>query len=312
MSNIIFENNFPNVIVFTHCDMDGLFSAMAIKYKYDNNLQNEAWDRNVTCYVCSYGDTYKSLDWFKDKVNKSYVEGMQNIVYMTDYAIQPNNLMINFWNWLSDKGCEFYWIDHHITSIENLKHINIPGLQTTKNSGCMNTWQFLMPNVENIPMCIRYANDFDIWNKQSEYSWEKQLYPLVYFVESLGVDLNNNTGELVQTLYNMLEDNQYTDECLKIGKYIYKFILNTFKVNSKKIYDYIWNDYNCLLLNSTIKGSTQFEQYPGYENADILITWSYNGNSYNYGLYTVKPNIHVGDIAKTYLNGRRSCKSCWW
>lgn len=54
MSELIFENKYPNVIVFTHNDMDGIFSAMTIKYKYDNNLMHKDWERNVNCYVCSY------------------------------------------------------------------------------------------------------------------------------------------------------------------------------------------------------------------------------------------------------------------
>ena len=74
MSNIIYKNNFPNVIVFTHNDMDGIFSAIIIKDIYDNNLKNDAWDRNVNCYICSYGKTFQSLDWFKEKVNECYVE----------------------------------------------------------------------------------------------------------------------------------------------------------------------------------------------------------------------------------------------
>jgi oligoribonuclease NrnB/cAMP/cGMP phosphodiesterase (DHH superfamily) len=192
MSELIIKNKYPNIIVFTHNDMDGMFSAMLIKDKYDNNLANSAWDRNVHCYVCSYGEKYKSLDYFKEKVNEVYVDGMQNIVYMTDYAIQPNNLMLQFWNWLTDKGCEFYWLDHHITAIQNLKHLNIPGIQYSKNSGCLNTYKFLYENDENIPMCIRFANDFDIWNKSSEYSWDKQLHPLCYFINSLGIELNDN------------------------------------------------------------------------------------------------------------------------
>ena len=317
MSNLIFKNNYPNIIVFTHNDMDGILSAMGIKYLYDNNLKNDAWDRNVTCYICSYGEKYKSLNWFKEKVNEAYIDGMQNIVYMTDYSIQPNNLMLNFWNWLSDKGCEFYWIDHHITAIENLKHLNIPGLQQTKHAGCLNTWQYIN-NIDEIdysseqfiPMVLRYGNDFDIWNKSSIYSWEKQLYPITYFINSLGMELNNNSGELVQTIYSMFEDNEYTDKCINIGKYIYRYIMNEHKLGSRKIYKVNWNDYNCLVVNSSWKGSTQFEQVEGWNTADILITWTYNGKTYQYGLYTTNPKIHVGELAQMYLNGGRTCFSC--
>lgn len=52
--DISYDLKYPNVIVFTHNDMDGLFSAMIIKAKYDNNLANSAWDRNVQCYTCTY------------------------------------------------------------------------------------------------------------------------------------------------------------------------------------------------------------------------------------------------------------------
>ena len=37
MSELIIKNKYPNIIVFTHNDMDGIFSAMLIKDKYDNN-----------------------------------------------------------------------------------------------------------------------------------------------------------------------------------------------------------------------------------------------------------------------------------
>lgn len=304
--NIIYKQDYPNVIVFTHNDMDGMFSGMIIKSYFDNNLINDAWERNVTCITCAYGEKY-NLDFFKEKVNENYIPEMKNIVFMTDYAIQPNNNMISFWNWLNDKECEFYWIDHHITAIENLKHLNIPGLQKSNASGCMNTFKFITEKFNkadiSIPMAIRYANDFDIWNKRSEYSWEKQLHPLCYFVNSLGIDLNNNQGELVKTLYKMLQDNKYTDQCIAIGKYIYRYLINEYTINNRKIYNFIWNDYNCLCVNSSFKGSTQFEHHEEYNNADILITWSFNGKTFQYGLYTQKPYINVGEIAKIYLNG---------
>jgi hypothetical protein len=173
----------------------------------------------------------------------------------------------------------------------------------------LNTWHLLFGN-ENIPMCIRFANDFDTWNKTSEYSWEKQLYPLCYFIQSLGIDLNDNSGELVQTCYTMLLDNQYTDNCISIGKYIYKYILSEYKIGSRKIYNILWNDFNCLLVNSSFKGSTQFEDYGDIKDFDILISWSFTGKSFQYGLYTTKKHINVGEIAAMFLNGRRTCWCC--
>ena len=40
--NIIYKTDYPNVIVFTHNDMDGMFAGMIIKSHFDNNLINNA------------------------------------------------------------------------------------------------------------------------------------------------------------------------------------------------------------------------------------------------------------------------------
>lgn len=237
---------------------------------------------------------------------------MKNIVYMTDYAIQPNENVIKFWNWLTDKKIEFYWIDHHITAIENLNHLHIPGLQHSAYSGCLNTWHSLYGD-ETVPMCIRFANDFDTWNKKTEYSWNKQLYPLCYFMSSFNIhDLNNNESELVLTCKGMFEDNEFTNTCIKFGKYIFNYVLNEYKLANRKIYKITWNDYDCLIVNSSFKGSTQFENHEDFNDIDICITWSFTGKSFQYGLYTTKQNINVGTLAAMYLNGGRTCWSCWW
>lgn len=299
------KNNFPNIIVFHHNDVDGIAAAFIIKQKFDNNLINQKWDRNVMCIPCSYGEKY-NIDFFKDKVNEYYIDDMENIVYMLDYGIQPNNLMLNFWNWLSDKNIKFIWIDHHITAIENLKHLNIPGFQSSAKSGCMNTWYEIMKTTEGIPtppMIIRFINDFDIWNKNTEYSFDKQLFPLVYFIDSLGTNLNNNSSELVSSLKTMFEDNNYTNKCINIGKYIYKYINTLYEKNINKIYNLQWHDYNCLLLNSNLKGSSQFELYENYQNYDLLITWYFNGKKYIYGIYSSNPKINCGNICKELFNG---------
>lgn len=300
-----FIKNYPNVIIFHHNDADGILAAFIIKKLYDNNLNNQNWDRNVTCIPCSYGEKY-DLNFFKDKVNENYNSEQQNLIFMVDYGIQPNNLMLNFWNWLTDKNCQFTWIDHHITAIENLKHLNIPGFQSSSKSASMNTWLEIMKSPTGIPkppMIINFINDFDTWNKNSEYSWDKQLFPLIYFLEALGTDLNDNTGELVTTLNEMFSDNNFTNKCINIGKYIYKYIQNNFAKNTNKIYNSTWQDYNCLFLNSTQKGSNQFELFENYQNYDLYITWYFNGKKYIYGMYSQNPKINCGDLCKTFLNG---------
>ena len=65
------------------------------------------------------GEKY-NLQFFKDKVTENIQDGLKTVIYMVDYAIQPNDEMIKFWNWCKAMEYEFVWIDHHITAIENL------------------------------------------------------------------------------------------------------------------------------------------------------------------------------------------------
>ena len=115
---------------------------------------------------------------------------------MIDYAIQPNSDMIKFNNYCKLKSVEFYWIDHHITAIENIGSDTIPGLVDNTVCGSFNTWLFMMEQEQKVaqaPKILKLINDFDTWNRtNSKFSWENEILPLSYYISSLGIDLNNN------------------------------------------------------------------------------------------------------------------------
>lgn len=237
------------------------------------------------------------------KIEEFIEEFQENIlVYMIDYAIQPNSEMIKLVNWCNEKNIQFEWIDHHITAIENLKHYNIPGLQHSAYSGCLNVWHHLYGN-DNIPKILEMISDFDTWNKNSKYSWKGNLFPLIYYLNSLGTDLNNNDGKLVKFLKDAFENENHLENAIQIGLFISNYVDSLYNQNLKKIYEREWNGYRCLVLNTTIPGSSQFEDHPEFKNVDLLITWSYDGKYYYYGAYTTKQYIDVGEICQTFFNG---------
>lgn len=293
--------DYKNILTFTHNDVDGVLGGFIIKYLFDNNLEDSSWDMNVKTYCCSYGKTF-NLAWFKQKTEEFIEEYQENIVvYMIDYAIQPNNEMIKFYNWCKEKDVEFHWIDHHITAIENLKHFNIPGLQHSAHSGCLNTWNHLSD--EEPPEIVKMISDFDIWNKGSKFSWENELFPIVYFINSLGLDLNNNENDLVKQLKLLFDNKETLGHCIDIGKFISRYVSSIHNQNLKKIYKIKWNDYDCLVLNTILPGATQFEKHPDYNDVDLCITWSFDGKYYYYGVYTTKSNIDVGYLCQQHFNG---------
>ena len=71
----------------------------------------------------------------------------------------------------------------------------------------------------------------------------------------------------------------------------------------RRIKETLWNDYDCLIINSSYRGSTQFEGHPNFNKADLMIAWTWDGERYSYGIYSTKKHINVGDLCKTYLNG---------
>ncbi len=292
---------YNNIIVFHHDDADGIMAAMAIKAKYDNNLYDDNWDQTVTCIACTYGPKF-NLQFFKDKVNENIINDMQNDIYMVDYSIQPYEDTVKFWNWTKAMGYNFIWIDHHSSAIESLEHLGIPGLRSIKSAGCKLTWQYVN-STENVPSIFNYVNDFDIWNKNSKYSWNDELYPLISFFDSLNITLNDNKSDIVTHLFHAINDSLYINNMINIGKYIDKYVKRQYSRAIKRIYEFKWNDYNCLVINSSFKGSTQFESHPQFKEADICVSWAYDGSRYNYGLYTINPNINIGELCKTFLNG---------
>lgn len=308
---IQFKTDYKDALVFSHDDFDGIMSAYAVKDEFDNNLVNSAWDRNVTCYLCDYSAKY-DFAWFKNAVQNyaSQVGEQKFDVYMLDYAIQPNEDMIKFKNYLESCNIEFIWCDHHITAIEKLLHYNFKGFQNTKFAGCVNTWNFLHGNFDGskddeLPMFYRLANEFDLWHKDSTlFDWEKIVIPLSFYMKSLGTELNDNTGELVSTIKQCLERPEIIEQIAKgLGKPIYDYEMTCAQNNSAKIYESQFNGYSCLVINSLGSNTYEFQYHPKFKEVDLLVRWDFDGTRYNYGLYTLKDDIDVGELCTKYLLG---------
>lgn len=220
MANIIYENKYPNVIVFTSKDYEGILAAFLIKQKYDNNLQNELWDRNVFVYFNQGQD----IQFFKQKVEQNLVDGQENIVYIINNSLNSNQQLIHFWNWAVDKELNFQWFDHNIESIQNLKHLHIPGKQSSLRSTLLLLWEEFNSNIA-IPKSLRMLNEFIIPQKNVSYSLEKELIPLTLFLESLGKEINNNKNDLIiSNLTQFIESkDEFLNEAMFIGRFIYNY-----------------------------------------------------------------------------------------
>lgn len=118
--------------VFYHsADLDGHCSGAIVKYRFPEAIM----------HPINYGDEFP---WYEIKP--------EDEVYMVDFCLQPFNGMIRL-----GKSCNLVWIDHHATSIEEVfacpaiieaKHTLNP-----KKAACELTWEYLFPD-RPLPLAV--------------------------------------------------------------------------------------------------------------------------------------------------------------
>ena len=164
---------------------------------------------------------------------------------------------------------------------------------------------------EEPPTAYKMANDFDLWHLESTaFSWEKQILPFSFFIQSLGIDINNNSGNLVKTIKSFIDNPSIIESTVStIGKSIYNYVMEQCKKNAGNVYESSFNGIPCLVINSLGNNTYEFQNHPKFSEADLLIRWSFDGKRYNYGIYTCKDEIDVGEICTKYFNGGGHRKS---
>lgn len=220
--NVTYVNNYPNIIIFAANNPDGIIASYVVKDKYDNNLKNDLWQRNVHVYLTERKQGSIKEDYY-NKIEQKIVKGQKNIVYLINANIDSNSI-IKLWNWSTDRGLEFIWLDNNIDNIELLKHLNIPGKQSSLKSTATLTYEFLNEN-QPVSKFFQIFDEAIIEKTEGTFSKEKEALPLYYFIASLGNTLNDNQNELLfSNLNNIINNEEFLTEAIQVGKFIYNYV----------------------------------------------------------------------------------------
>ena len=199
----------------------------------------------------------------------------------------------------------FLIIDHHITYYDQISKIK--NVELNKNhSAIYLTWKKFFPNKE-VPLFVKYIEDNDIrTNKYLETIPFRTALPIKY-------PFNNQKNF---SIWNKLLNEKNVKDLIKEGeKYLeYKnYILETNTFNVRKQFKFKnkkYSKYNIILVNKTITGlNSDLAEYFLKKNLkmDILILWNEiiinNKEQYSLILRTLKENINLAEIAKTYNGG---------
>lgn len=263
---------------FYHNDMDGRCAGSLVA-QFTNNYNPE---------------NYFEVDYRNplpiDKVS------IGEDVYIVDYSFTCNT--VGVLAELINLKCNVVWIDHHKSSIELMKNPdyawlhNIPGVRNSNASGALLTYlHFNCVSSSEAPMYIRYVDDYDRWI----YAFGDNT---VYF--KLG--LETHPYDALDSIWIDLSTKNVT--VLKLvasGELIKKYIdMDNAQYLSDFGYESEIAGYKCYVINrrsnSWIFGD-KIKQYP------IVATWVYDGNRYQYSLYSSFENVDCSKIAEQFGGG---------
>lgn len=220
--SVKYVNNYPNIIIFAANNPDGIVASYLIKDKYDNNLQNDLWQKNVHVYLTERKEGSIREDYYK-KIEQKLAKGQKNIVYLVNAIDLDSNSIIKLWNWSTDKGLEFVWLDNNIDNIELLKHLNIPGKQSSLKSTATLTYEFLNEN-QPVSKFFQIFDEGVVEKDEYIFSKEKEALPLYYFVASLGNTINDNENDfLFQNLNKIIREEEFLKQAIQVGKFVYNY-----------------------------------------------------------------------------------------
>lgn len=219
--SVKYINNYPNIIIFAANNPDGIVASYLVKDKFDNNLQNNLWERNVHVYLTERREGSIKEDYY-NKIEEKIAKDQKNIIYLIDANIDSQSI-IKLWNWSTDKGFEFIWLDNNIDNIELLKHLNIPGKQSSLKSTATLTYEYLNEN-QPVSKFFQIFDEGVVDKTEGTFSKEKEALPLYYFIASLGNTINDNQNDfLFQNLNKIIREEEFLKQAIQVGKFVYNY-----------------------------------------------------------------------------------------
>lgn len=251
--------------IFYHGDLDGhCAGAIAYQYYRKQGMLPEL-------HEAKYGMKL-------DNINIEPYE----LVIIVDFSFQlPGQFQE-----LIETTSNIIWIDHHKTSLEEFKDLDLDGIRRDGTAGCELTWEYFHPTLR-VPDVVKFIGDMDVWK------WE---YPSTEaIIEGLGlIDTRPDSPEWKKMLNPAFNHNELLTKgqtCLQYRNNYYKKVADNLSFESE------WQGYKCIVCNCAYTGSPIFEGLENMKDYDIWVTFYYNGKHYSVSLYSDKDYVNCGELA---------------
>lgn len=297
-----------NVHIFYHIDTDGK-AAGFFAMEYFRNSENIP-DENIMLYPINYS-------------YKIYFDGIESsdTVVIVDFSFEPTDM-----NKVLEITDSVIWIDHHVTAIKKYDNKfpdnNFAGIRHIGLSGAMLTWIYFnklkecscdegrYTNIEltaedaisckkAAPLFLQLVNDHDIW----EYTFKDSTADFQTYVRAVPSEPNDPIwkGLLIDSARDINDSQTMLYRMITSGH-----TMNIYKASFESDYvkrlsfDVMFEGHLCRAVNLALCNSSVFDSVKN-DKYDMYITFSYNGNMYNYSLYSDK--LDVSEIAAKYGGG---------
>lgn len=271
--------------IYHHNDLDGRCAGALVSYYTDNR------------------DPMNFIEVNYVKVpDASYVRNGED-VFIVDYCFTKET--IYQLKAFLDRGCHVVWIDHHKSSadllltadksdtgeLDFLKNDRLRVVVDTKLCGAALTYLYFSYDFGSImPKFLRYVDDWDRWTKKYTESYKFKL----------GMDLRDHspTSKIWRSL---MFDPDVTEKILQEGDIIEQYVKSYYHEYSGQFaFKCVFHDLKCYALNLR-SNSKAFGDL--FNQCDAVITFVFNGESYQYSIYSAKPNVDCAKIAEMYGGG---------
>jgi len=279
-----------NYCIYHNADFDGVASA-AIIHEYICKTMNES----LELFGMNYGDEFP----FWDKIDKD------DVVYMVDFSLPFNDMVL-----LNDITT-LIWIDHHVTSINDIKDsgIQFNGIQKSGIGACRMVLDYIHLNKRDEPpfdklvppYAIQLLSEYDVWIHDNP-----DTIPFQYGLKIVDNIMDPTTPTWTHLL-KADKDDYYVNKVIESGENVVKYI----DVYSKSYCDIAaypmeWEDHKVICINCSTHGtgSNLFNSIWDQEKYDFMLGYVWSNKGYwTIGMYTDKEGVHVGNIAKKYGGG---------
>lgn len=276
---------------------------MKIFYHVDNDGKCAGYWVGKLAYPDKYETEYFKIDYGVEFPFE--IVQKDEYVYIVDYSILPGEM-----DRLLGITSNVTWIDHHISAIKKYTGYNkdIRGLRYDGIAGCMLAYCYLKHmtnggcgkitpfNTEmcaDAPMFTKLIADYDIW--AFEYGDDTRAFEKGFELYS-----HEPYDSVWDNLFGMWSSRFFDDIMIK-GRTIINYRKNWMKEYCEaKGFECELDGYSCFAINMAMVSSDDFVEIET-NKYDMLIGFSYNGETWNYSLRSQK--VDCSKVAMKYGGG---------